>query len=91
VEVGAGSNPLDPASIPGYGNIPGDINGDGVVNAGDVLLATRIVTGQIIPTASEFLRGDVAPLTGGTSTPDGSMNAGDLLLIQRKALGLVSF
>ena len=69
----------------------GDINGDGQVNAVDVLLAQRIVTGDYIPTAAEFVRGDVAPLSGGVPFPNGELNAGDVLLIQRKALGLINF
>ncbi len=69
----------------------GDINGDGQVNAADVLVALRIVTGQYIPTAAEFERGDVAPLSGGVPSPNGEINAGDAYLIQSKALGLINF
>jgi len=87
VEVSAGTDPLDDTSFPA----DGDINEDGLVNAADVLLATRIVSGDLTPTASQLLHGDVAPLAGGVPAPDGVMNAGDLLLIQRKALGIVSF
>ena len=87
VEVSAGTDPLNDTSFPA----DGDINEDGLVNAADVLLATRIVTGDLIPTASQLLHGDVAPLIGGVPALDGVMTAGDLLLIQRKALGMVSF
>ncbi|WP_207891839.1 dockerin type I repeat-containing protein, partial [Thiogranum longum] len=69
----------------------GDINGDGQVNAADVLLAQRIIFGQYIPTAVEFERGDVAPLIGGVPSPDNTVNVADLLLIQRKALGIIDF
>ena len=57
-EVIAGSDPLDPASVP---TIPdGDINGDGQVNTADVLLARRaVLEGSSILTAEQFLRGDV--------------------------------
>lgn len=88
-EIAAGTNPLDPASFPIASN--GDINNDGVVNAVDLLLAQRIITGQLTPTAEQLQRGDVAPLVGGAPAPDGQFNAGDLLVIQRKALGLIDF
>jgi len=88
-EHDAGTDPLNPGSYPGAPD--GDINGDGQVNAVDVLLAVRIVLGLYIPTADEFQRGDVAPLISGVPSPDAEINAGDLLLIQRKALGLINF
>jgi subtilisin family serine protease len=88
-EVSAGTDPLDDTSFPVTAD--GDINEDGLVNAADVLLATRIVTGSLTSTASQLLHGDVAPLVGGVPAPNGVMNAGDLLLIQRKVLGMASF
>lgn len=64
----------------------GDINGDAVVDAADVLLAQQIALGWISPTVSQLAHGDAAP-TGG----DGLIDAGDLARIQAKALGLASF
>ncbi|MHB8535748.1 MAG: protease pro-enzyme activation domain-containing protein [Sulfuricaulis sp.] len=64
----------------------GDINGDGVVDAADVLLAQRIALGLITPTVSQLAHGDVAPGGG-----DGVIDADDVSLIQGRALGLVSF
>ena len=84
VEIDAGSDPNSNTSIPGSAS--GDINGDGVVNAADVLLATRIVLGSMTPTTNQLLRGDAAPLVGGVPVPDGTINAGDLVVIQRTAL-----
>lgn len=86
VEVAAGSNPDDDQSIPGVSS--GDINGDGVVDGVDVLLATRISIGELVPTTNQLLRGDAAPQVSGSPAPDGVINAGDLVVIQRLALGL---
>ena len=80
--------PLDPSNIPA----DGDVNGDGNVDAADVLLATRMATGLQTPTLEERLRGNVAPLSGGVPAPvDTVIGADDVLLIQRKALGAVVF
>ena len=54
----------------------------------DVLLATRITVGDLIPTTNQLLRGDVAPQISGLPDPDGHINTGDLVIIQRTALGL---
>lgn len=69
----------------------GDMNLDGQVSAGDVLIAIRIATGLSNPTTEQMERGDVAPLIGGKPNPDGVINTADVLVIQRKALGLESF
>ncbi|MCK5480137.1 MAG: dockerin type I repeat-containing protein, partial [Gammaproteobacteria bacterium] len=86
VEIDAGSDPNSNTSIPGTAS--GDINGDGVVNTADVVLATRIVLGTLTPTTNQLLRGDTAPVVGGVSAPDGVINTGDLVVIQGKALEL---
>jgi len=83
-ELYYGSDPLNQADTPANG----DINEDGMVNAADVLLATRIITGQYTPTTDEAVRADVAPFNGTYPTPDGQVNAGDLVRIQRMAVGL---
>ena len=59
-EVAAGTNPVDSASYPGIAD--GDLNGDGLVNTADILLATRILMGQLVPTQDQVYHGDVAPL-----------------------------
>ncbi len=64
----------------------GDINGDAVVDAADVLLAQQIALGLVTPTVSQLAHGDVAPNGG-----DGVIDAVDVSLIQAKALGLPSF
>lgn len=99
-EANAGSNPLDVdtdddgigdlADV--YPTIPadGDLNEDGSVNVADVLIARRIVMGDLLPD-SYLGHGDVAPLNGGIPEPDGQFNLGDLVVIQRKAIGEINF
>ena len=53
---------------------------DGVVDAADVLILTRLVSGQITPTLEEELRGDL--------NNNYVLDAGDLVLLQRAVLGL---
>ena len=65
----------------------GDINGDGVVDLADVILAQRIALGLMTPTAQQRQAADVAPL----GDPDGVIDASDVALILRKALGIDSF
>ncbi|MCO6411817.1 MAG: S8 family serine peptidase [Thiogranum sp.] len=84
-EVAAGSDPDDPGSHPAFAD--GDVNEDGVVNSVDVLLAMRILQGDLTATTRQLSHGDMAPLVSGTPAPDGQFNLGDLLLIQRMAIG----
>lgn len=65
----------------------GDLNGDGVVDVGDVFLAERIAMGLLVPTTEQLIRGDVSPL----GNPDGMIDIADVSRIQMKALGLASF
>ena len=58
-------------------------NPDGVLNAGDLVVLTRIVQGDLLPSDLERLVGDVAPV----GNPDGVLNAGDLLVLTRAVLG----
>ena len=87
-EIAAGTNPLDNTSYPITHD--GDLNGDGEVNAADVLIAERILLGKITPTQDQLDHGDVAPLIDGVPMSDGLFNLGDVLVIQRKALGLIN-
>jgi hypothetical protein len=61
-------------------NNDGDINGDSMVNVVDILLATRMVLGELEPTPEQRVSVDMVP--------DGVINAGDLVRIQQLALGL---
>jgi len=84
VEVAAGSDPNSSSSIPASTN--GDINNDGLLNAADILLASRFVLGTLLPDSGQLLRGDVAPVVNNVSVPDGTIDAADLLIVQRWTL-----
>jgi len=88
-EVLAGYDPLDNADCP----IWGDIDNNRIVNAADVLLATRAALGMITLDSAQLARGNVAPLVGGIpdARPDDDVTVADLLLISGKATGSISF
>jgi hypothetical protein len=88
-EVTTGSDPLDDQST--FLDVAGDINGDGQVNAGDLVLGARILAGLHSATVPERARFDIAPLSGGLPMPDGNINVGDYLVLQRLVSGSVSF
>ncbi|MDH5516122.1 MAG: hypothetical protein OEY45_13280, partial [Gammaproteobacteria bacterium] len=84
-EVALGYNPTSPASTPEWG----DLNGDGTVNAADVLIASRAVLETLELTAEQEIVAIIAPLVDGEPQPVAGRSIGvqDLLLIQRKATG----
>jgi len=84
VEIAAGTDPNSASSVPDGSH--GDINNDGLLNAADVLLASRFVLGSLAPDSGQMQRGDVAPLVSNVSVPNGVFNAADLLIIQRWVL-----
>jgi len=55
---------------------------DGVINAADYAIATRIVLGELTPTVTELTHGDVYPI----GAPDGVINMSDLILIRKLIL-----
>ena len=69
----------------------GDINGDGIVNISDALLAMQIAVGLVNVTPDELLRGDVAPLVNGAPAPDGVIKIDDALVILKRLVGLVNW
>ena len=69
----------------------GDVNLDGVVDTGDLLLATRILFGDYSPIGLQRQHMDVAPLVNGAPVSDGFLNAADLMVIGRKAFRLIDF
>lgn len=69
----------------------GDLNADNQVNAGDVLIASRIALGLMTASIEQMDHGDVAPLLNGSPTPDGTIDVADVLVIQRKAIGEITF
>ena len=74
VEVLAGTDPNDPASFPG----DGDVTEDGTVDIRDILLGLQYLQGLAELTFSQQARGDV--------TLDGTFNLGDMVVIQRRVL-----
>ncbi len=60
----------------------GDLNGDGNVNAMDVNIAKRILSGSVTPTASQNAAGDI--------NGDGQFNGKDANLLARFASGAIS-
>jgi YD repeat-containing protein len=69
----------------------GDLNGDGMVDGRDILIAQRILTGLTPVSDSYLVYGDVAPLANGVPAPDNQFTPADALVIERKAMGLVSY
>jgi hypothetical protein len=69
----------------------GDLNADNQVNAGDVLIASRIALGLMTASIEQMDHGDVAPLLNGSPAPDGVIDVADVLVIQRKAIGAITF
>jgi len=69
----------------------GDINGDGIVDISDALLALRIAVGLVNATPDELLEGDVAPLVNGVPAPDGAIAIDDALVILRRVVGVVNW
>lgn len=81
------------AVVSGVGSIPqnytvtvslgrGDINSDGRIDAGDLLLAMRHIHGLISLTPAQISFGDLYP----PGSPNGVLNLQDVILLQRKAL-----
>lgn len=80
----AGATPLQLPSIQlGVVERSGDINGNGVLDVADLLLAQRHLSGQQLLDAAEMIRADVYPATG---VGDGKVTVSDLLKLQQ-ALG----
>lgn len=87
-ETAAGTDPNDADAFPA---VRGDINGDGRVDAGDLVLERRLIDGDLTVTPELLEKGDVAPLINGIPAPDGRLTASDYLVLQRKILGLIDF
>lgn len=60
----------------------GDVNGDGRITTGDVVLALRMAIGLLTPTAAQARAADV--------NGDGKVDVGDALLILRAVIGLIN-
>ena len=69
----------------------GDVDGDGLVDVADLLIAMQILNGQYMPTQAEQNRWDVAPLVNGAPQPDGQNTLGDYVVLQQKIIGQLNF
>ncbi|VAW53360.1 hypothetical protein MNBD_GAMMA06-387 [hydrothermal vent metagenome] len=72
----------DPNVFPGSVVTDGDVNGNGAINAGDLILMQRHVLGLVTLDASSVTRGDLYP----AGTGDGVLTIQDLLLLQKLIL-----
>lgn len=82
-ETANGSAPLNRLSVPQL-SANGDINLDGNINAGDILVAQRHVLGLMTSlTAEQVSRGDLYPSGG-----DGVVDLSDMLLITKQVLSM---
>lgn len=61
--------------------VKGDVNGDGKVSGGDILLIKRAVAGMMELSEDQFAAADV--------NGDGKVNGGDILLVKRHIAGLM--
>ncbi len=86
--VAAGTGPSATFTVD---NGSGDLNGDGIVNMIDAMMALRIAAGLDTPTAAELAHCDVAPLVNGVRVPDGKVDLDDVVAILRKSAGLPSW
>ncbi|MBU1192528.1 MAG: RHS domain-containing protein [Gammaproteobacteria bacterium] len=75
-EIAAGTDPNNATVYPG----DGDINQDGQVNAGDLVLMMQFVTGSRVPTPEQQTHADMHT--------DGVIDVRDMLKLQRRILGL---
>jgi M6 family metalloprotease-like protein len=73
------------------GLVLGDMNGDGVVDVADAMIALKIAVGLFSPTPGDYARGDVGPLKDGKASPDGVIDISDVMLILKKAVQSVSY
>ena len=60
-------------------DVPGDVNGDGVIGLGDLWLLQRHIMGMETLDSEAQLRADIAP----EGSPDGVVDLGDQLLLMR--------
>jgi thermitase len=87
MELAAGHDPLAAGDAPVWG----DTDGNGVVNAADVLLLTRALLGLYTLEDDQEARVDIAPVIAGTPSPDNHVTPGDLVVVEQILLGQASY
>lgn len=55
---------------------------DGNINAGDVLIYLRMISGDVVPSTLEYAHGDIYP----PGAPDGRIDLSDYLILQRMVM-----
>jgi len=66
----------------------GDITGDGMVKANDIVLAIRAIFGLYTLDPIQAMHTDIAPLVNGEPQPDGNIDSGDLVVLMQRATTL---
>lgn len=87
MEIDAGHDPLNAIDSPAWG----DTDGNGVVNAADILKLTRALMDLETLSTAEMARADIAPVIAGVPTPDGELTVGDLTVVQQILLGVATY
>lgn len=87
MEIATGHDPL----LGGDAPVWGDADGNGVVNAADIVLLTRAVLGLITLEDDQKVRVDIAPVVAGVPAPDNEVTLGDLLVVERILLDQASY
>jgi hypothetical protein len=73
-----------------YATPTGDVNGDGVVDISDALLALQVSVGLKPLLNSYLVYGDVGPLVNNVPAPDWKINISDVVVILRIIVGSVT-
>jgi hypothetical protein len=73
-----------------YATPTGDVNGDGVVNIADALLALQVAAGLRPQLDNYLIYGDVGPLVNGVPAPDWKIDISDVVVILRIIVGSVT-
>jgi len=87
MELAAGHDPLDGGDAPVWG----DADGNGNVNAADIVLLARALQGLATLPGGAMARLDVAPVIDGMPAPDNRLTPGDLVVVERILQGLATY